>query len=322
MDGDEDAKHFTGLELQQEAGGAFRKLRGFRIEHQACLAPLAVETVDVRVVFEPLFVTYGVNVVFSGHDHIYERLTPQKGIYYFVEGAAGELRKGGGRVRLQEQPFQVLALLLPARAAEILNGMLMRGFTTVRDAAGAVRLAAYLEDGVTRAYLGLVAVSDQRLRRFGALASAKATNEDGYLVQKLCRAVMGTNNVDHCTRLCHSPSVEAMLASMGSGATSNSYVDYEEAGCLMVVGADASANHPVIAIRFRRAMKRGARIIVVNPKRVELCDQADLWIQQRPGQPTRLEVKRGAETFTVTVFLPSEISGIVTSICCPERRMR
>jgi formate dehydrogenase alpha subunit len=124
--------------------------------------------------------------------------------------------------------------------------------------------------------------------RFGALASAKATNEDGYLVQKLCRTVMGTNNVDHCTRLCHSPSVEAMLASMGSGATSNSYVDYEEAGCLMVVGADASANHPVIAIRFRRAMKRGARIIVVNPKRVELCDQADLWIQQRPGTDVAL----------------------------------
>ena len=124
--------------------------------------------------------------------------------------------------------------------------------------------------------------------RFGALASAKATNEDGYLIQKLCRAVMATNNVDHCTRLCHSPSVEAMLASMGSGATSNSYVDYEEAGCVMIVGADASANHPVIAVRFRRAMSRGARIVVVNPKRVELCDQADLWIQQRPGTDVAL----------------------------------
>jgi predicted molibdopterin-dependent oxidoreductase YjgC len=124
--------------------------------------------------------------------------------------------------------------------------------------------------------------------RFGALASAKATNEDGYLVQKLCRVVMGTNNVDHCTRLCHSPSVEAMLASMGSGATSNSYQDYEEAGCIMVVGADASANHPVIAVRFRRAVSRGARLVVVNPKRVELCDQADLWIQQRPGTDVAL----------------------------------
>ncbi len=124
--------------------------------------------------------------------------------------------------------------------------------------------------------------------RFGALASAKATNEDGYVVQKFCRVVMATNDVDHCTRLCHSPSVEAMLASMGSGATSNSYQDFEEAGCLMVVGADASSNHPVIAVRFRRAVRRGARLIVVNPKRVELCDQADLWIQQRPGTDATL----------------------------------
>ncbi len=124
--------------------------------------------------------------------------------------------------------------------------------------------------------------------RFGSFASAKATNEDGYLIQKLARVVMGTNNVDHCTRLCHSPSVEAMLTSMGSGATSNSYEDYEEAGCLMVVGADASANHPVIAIRLRKAVSRGARLIVVNPRRIELCDQADLWIQERPGTDVAL----------------------------------
>src|SRR6185295_8692548 len=123
---------------------------------------------------------------------------------------------------------------------------------------------------------------------FGALASAKATNEDGYVIQKLTRVVMGTNNVDHCTRLCHSPSVEAMLVSMGSGATSNSYQDYEDAGCLMVVGADASANHPVIAIRFRRAVSRGARLIVINPRRVDLCDQADLWLRQRPGTDVTL----------------------------------
>ncbi len=128
----------------------------------------------------------------------------------------------------------------------------------------------------------------QHRGRFGALASAKATNEDGYAIQKFCRVVMQTNDVDHCTRLCHSPSVEAMLACMGSGATSNSYQDYAEAGCLMVVGADASANHPVIAIRFRRAVSRGARLIVVNPKRVDLCDQADLWLQPRPGTDVAL----------------------------------
>ena len=119
---------------------------------------------------------------------------------------------------------------------------------------------------------------------FGAFSSAKATNEDNYLLQKFTRAVMGTNNVDHCTRLCHSPSVEAMLAQLGSGATSNSYSDYEAADCLMVVGADPSSNHPVAASRMRSAVvDRGAALIVLNPKRIELCDHTELWLRQYPG---------------------------------------
>ena len=97
--------------------------------------------------------------------------------------------------------------------------------------------------------------------RFGALASAKGTNEEGYVIQKFIRAVMGSNNIDHCTRLCHAPSVEAMLTQLGSGATSNSYIDYEEAGCLMVVGSDTTSNHPVVAARLRNAVvKNGAKL--------------------------------------------------------------
>ena len=123
---------------------------------------------------------------------------------------------------------------------------------------------------------------------FGALASAKGTNEDGYVIQKFARSVMDTNNIDHCTRLCHSPSVHAMLQSLGSGATSNSYVDYENAGCLMVVGSDSSSNHPVITVRFRRAVKRGAVLIVVNPKWTELNYYADIWLRPRPGTDVAL----------------------------------
>ena len=119
--------------------------------------------------------------------------------------------------------------------------------------------------------------------QFGAFSSAKATNEDNYMLQKFVRAVMGTNNIDHCTRLCHSPSVEAMLAQLGSGATSNSYSDYEAADCLFVVGADPSSNHPVAASRMRTAVNRGAALIVLNPKRIELCDHTDLWLRQYPG---------------------------------------
>jgi formate dehydrogenase alpha subunit len=128
----------------------------------------------------------------------------------------------------------------------------------------------------------------KRRGAFAALASAKATNEDGYVIQKLVRAVMGSNNVDHCTRLCHSPSVEAMLTSLGSGATSNSYQDYQEAGTLMVVGSDTSANHPVIAVRLRGAVENGARLIVVNPRRIDLCDYADVWLRPRPGTDVAL----------------------------------
>ena len=118
---------------------------------------------------------------------------------------------------------------------------------------------------------------------FGAFSSAKATNEDNYMLQKFVRSVMGTNNIDHCTRLCHSPSVEAMLAQLGSGATSNSYSDYEASDCLFVVGADPSSNHPVAASRMRSAVDRGASLIVLNPKRIEMCDHTDLWLRQYPG---------------------------------------
>src|SRR5712692_8785262 len=125
-------------------------------------------------------------------------------------------------------------------------------------------------------------------QKFGALASAKGTNEDAYVIQKFVRSVMDSNNVDHCTPLCHSPSVHAMLQSLGSGATSNSYADYENAGCLMVVGADSSSNHPVITVRFRRAVKRGAKLIAINPKWTELNYYADIWLRQLPGTDVAL----------------------------------
>ena len=135
-------------------------------------------------------------------------------------------------------------------------------------------------------------VADKLVQHRGsvaALASAKATNEDGYVIQKFMRLLMGTNSIDHCTRLCHSPSVEAMLTSLGSGATSNSYLDYELAGCLVIAGADPSSNHPVVATRFRKAVDRnGAKLIVINPKHIELCDYAYLWLRERPGTDVAL----------------------------------
>ena len=138
--------------------------------------------------------------------------------------------------------------------------------------------------------LDLVAARFARHRAsFGALGSAKATNEDGYVLQKFARVVMETNNVDHCARLCHSSSVVAMLEMLGSSATSNSYADFEQAGCLLVAGSDTDANHPVIAARLRKAVaEQGAALIVVNPRRIALCDIADLWLRPRPGTDVAL----------------------------------
>ncbi|KAA0235877.1 formate dehydrogenase subunit alpha [bacterium] len=125
--------------------------------------------------------------------------------------------------------------------------------------------------------------------RFGSFASAKATNEDAFVQQKFVRLLMGTNNIDHCTRLCHSPSVEAMLQQLGSGATSNSYADFEAAGCVVVIGCDPGSNHPVIASRIRRAVDvRGVRLVVVNPKRIDLCDRAEVFLQPQPGADVAL----------------------------------
>jgi formate dehydrogenase alpha subunit len=152
-----------------------------------------------------------------------------------------------------------------------------------------IRRNGVLEEATWDEALNLVADKFVEHRgSFAALASAKGTNEDAYVMQKLARSVMDTNNIDHCTRLCHSPSVHAMLQSLGSGATSNSYVDYENAGCLMVVGSDSSSNHPVITVRFRRAVKRGAVLIVVNPKWTELNYYADIWLRQKPGTDVAL----------------------------------
>ncbi|HLZ72416.1 MAG TPA: formate dehydrogenase subunit alpha [Dehalococcoidia bacterium] len=125
--------------------------------------------------------------------------------------------------------------------------------------------------------------------RFACFASAKATNEDGYVLQKFTRLLMGTNNIDHCTRLCHSPSVEAMLEQVGSGATSNSYQDYEDAGCVIVAGCDPSSNHPVVASRMRRAIDHeGVRLIVINPRRIDLCAKAEVWLRPLPGTDVAL----------------------------------
>ncbi|MGB1250540.1 MAG: formate dehydrogenase subunit alpha [Candidatus Promineifilaceae bacterium] len=115
-------------------------------------------------------------------------------------------------------------------------------------------------------------------------ASAKATNEDNYIFQKVMRALVGTNNVDHCARLCHAGSVTGLQLSIGSSAMSNSIAEMENLECFIVTGSNTTETHPVIANFLKRAVRRnGAKLIVVDPRRIEMSDFADVWMQQNPG---------------------------------------
>ncbi|MEY4302896.1 MAG: Formate dehydrogenase, partial [Pseudomonadota bacterium] len=103
-------------------------------------------------------------------------------------------------------------------------------------------------------------------KSLAGFGSAKGSNEEAYLFQKLVRTGFGSNNVDHCTRMCHASSVAAMLEGVGSAAVSNQVNDVEHAGLIFVIGANPSANHPVAATWMKNAAKRGAKIVLADPR--------------------------------------------------------
>ncbi len=113
---------------------------------------------------------------------------------------------------------------------------------------------------------------------------AKATNEDNYALQKLFRAVIGTNNIDHCTRLCHASSVVALQMAVGTSAMSNTASEIYDCDVAIVTGSNTAESHPIIALQFKDAIKhRSTQLIVADPRRVEMVNYAALWLQQRPG---------------------------------------
>jgi formate dehydrogenase alpha subunit len=122
-----------------------------------------------------------------------------------------------------------------------------------------------------------------------ANACAKATNEDNYLLQKYVRAVIGTNNVDHCARLCHAGSVTGLQLAIGSSAMSNSIAEMKDLECFMVIGSNTAETHPVIATFLKQAVrKNGARLIVADPRQTEMTHFAELWLRHQPGTDTAL----------------------------------
>ncbi|MFI6596625.1 formate dehydrogenase subunit alpha [Nonomuraea sp. NPDC050536] len=116
-----------------------------------------------------------------------------------------------------------------------------------------------------------------------AISSARATNEENYLIQKFMRVAIGTNNVDNCSRLCHAPSAAGLTASFGLSGGTDCFDDVEAADCLLLVGANPVEAHPVVGARLLQRVLRGARLVVADPRAVGLARHADVHLRPRPG---------------------------------------
>ena len=119
-------------------------------------------------------------------------------------------------------------------------------------------------------------------------ASARTINEDNYLFQKFMRAAVGTNNVDHCARLCHSSTVAGLATTLGSGAMTNPIRDILKADVIFITGSNTTVAHPVMGMMARQAKKEGKKLIVADPKRIALADLADVYMQINPGTSVAL----------------------------------
>jgi len=138
------------------------------------------------------------------------------------------------------------------------------------------------EEALSLAAGGLAQIRDEHgANALAGFGSAKGSNEEAYLFQKLVRVGFGTNNVDHCTRLCHASSVAAMLETIGSGSVSNQVADVSEAEVIFIIGAKPTVNHPVAATFMKNAAKNGKTLILLDPYRSELARHADYYLQFR-----------------------------------------
>ena len=125
-------------------------------------------------------------------------------------------------------------------------------------------------------------------RALAGFGSAKGSNEEAYLFQKLVRTGFGSNNVDHCTRLCHASSVAALLEGIGSGAVSNPVMDVTKADVVIVIGANPTVNHPVAATWIKNAIKNGTKLVVCDPRRSDLARSAHRYLQFKPDTDVAL----------------------------------
>ena len=120
-------------------------------------------------------------------------------------------------------------------------------------------------------------------KALACLSSAKCTNEENYVMQKFARAVLNTNNVDHCARLCHASTVAGLAAAFGSGAMTNSINELLDAKVILVTGSNTTEQHPIIGGKILQAKEKGAKLIVVDPREIQLAKFADIHLRQLSG---------------------------------------
>lgn len=120
--------------------------------------------------------------------------------------------------------------------------------------------------------------------RFAGLSSARCTNEENYLMQKLARAVFKTNDIDHCARLCHSSTVAGLANTLGSGAMTNSIEEVLRSDVVFIIGSNTSETHPVIGAHIRQAQaQNGTKLIVADPRKIDMAQNADIYMPIKPG---------------------------------------
>jgi formate dehydrogenase major subunit len=117
----------------------------------------------------------------------------------------------------------------------------------------------------------------------GVLSSSRCENEVNFVAQKFARVTLKTNNVDNCARVCHAPSVSGLRIALGSGAATNSLADIALAEVLLICGSNTSEAHPVVGMKVKRAVRHGARLIVIDPRHTEMAAMADIWLRLVPG---------------------------------------
>lgn len=159
-----------------------------------------------------------------------------------------------------------------------------KGLNVDPDNLGEFFREATWEEALARAAGGMASLRDAHGgKAVAGFGSAKCSNEEAYLFQKLIRTGFGHNNVDHCTRLCHASSVAALMENVGSGAVTATFNEIENADCAIVIGANPVENHPVAATYFKQFTKRGGTLIVMDPRGMGLTRHATHALQFRPG---------------------------------------